>query len=133
MFPHERSLTRILSDKPFAVIGVNSDGVGNEVLEKNKEHSISWRSFTNGENGPDGPISDTWQVDGWPTIYLLDQHGVIRYQSVRGRDLDKAIEVLLKEMGVGVDLASIDHEAEDAKFLAREKSKREESKREKKN
>jgi len=96
---------------------MNSDGVGEEILEKNKTENISWRSFSNGENGPDGPISDEWQVNGWPTIYLLDQHGVIRYEGVRGSELDKAIEVLLKEMGVEVKLDGIDHEAEDAKAL----------------
>ena len=39
---------------------------------------------------------------------------MIRYKSVRGKSLDRAIEKLMAEMGETVALVDIDHAAEDA-------------------
>ena len=98
MFPHERELVERLKNKPFALIGVNSDKDLEECRKKNKAAKISWRSFWNGENGTRGPISKAWNVSSWPTIYVLDADGVIRFKNVRGKDIDKAVETLLAEM-----------------------------------
>ena len=78
MFPHERSLVRKLADKPFAIIGVNSDDDLDSIRKTTNEKSITWRSFWNGELGTGGPISKEWCVSSWPTTYLIDQDGVIR-------------------------------------------------------
>jgi len=43
-----------------------------------------------------GPISTEWNVEGWPTIYLIDHEGVIRHKNVRGAALDEALEVLVE-------------------------------------
>ncbi len=111
MYPHERSLVKQLSDKPFAIIGVNSDKDREQIQETVSEKNISWRSFWNGPEGTGGPISTEWRVSGWPTIYLLDENGIIRYKNVRGDDLDEAIVTLLAEMGHDVELG--DHEEEE--------------------
>ena len=98
MYPHERSLVKRLADKPFAIIGVNSDKDLEKLRTRLTEESISWRSFWNGPQGTGGPISSRWNVRAWPTIYVLDHQGVIRYKNVRGDALDAAIEELLAEM-----------------------------------
>ena len=41
--------------------------------------------------------SDAWQVDRFPTVYVLDSKGVIRYKGVRGQELEAAVEELLTE------------------------------------
>ena len=110
MYPHERSLVKQLADKPFALIGVNSDGDLDKLRETVKEKNITWRSFWNGPNGTGGPISTKWGVSGWPTIYVLDAKGVIRYKNVRGDAMDRALETLLAEAGAEV---SIVHEEEE--------------------
>ncbi len=100
MFPHERSLVEKYKNEPFAIVGINSD----EDLEKMKavraKENISWRSFWNGEKGTDGPISNEWNVTGWPTLYILDGKGVIRCKMVGGNEplIDKTVEELLAEM-----------------------------------
>ncbi len=104
MFPHERSLVKQLADKPFALIGVNSDK-DLEVIKKTvKEKNITWRSFWNGPEGTGGPISKAWNVTGWPTIYVMDAKGVIRYKGVRGEKMDEAVTALLAEMDVEVEI-----------------------------
>ncbi len=97
MYPHERSLVKELADKPFALIGVNSDTDLEELKPRLKEENITWRSFWNGAEGTRGNIAERWNVQSWPTIYVLDAEGVIRYKNVRGDDLDQAIETLIAE------------------------------------
>ena len=97
MYPHERSLVERLKDKPFALLGVNSDKDRDELKEVLKKEKISWRSFWNG-GSTDGPIAKTWNVHGWPTVYVMDPKGVIRFKNVRDQKLDDAVDQLLKEL-----------------------------------
>lgn len=97
MFPHERSLVQRRKDQPFALIGVNSDSSKETYFAGVKEHNITWRSFWNGPKGTAGPISAKWNVRSWPTIYVIDPKGVIRYKNVRGEKMDEAIDALLAE------------------------------------
>ena len=99
MYPHERSLVKRLANKPFALIGVNSDKDLAKLRPRLKEENISWRSFWNGPQGTSGPISAKWGVRGWPTIYILDHKGVIRFKGPRGEKMDEAVDQLLEEMG----------------------------------
>ena len=42
-----------------------------------------------------------FDVYGWPTIYVLDAQGVIRFKDVRGEEIDEAVDQLLKELEAG--------------------------------
>jgi hypothetical protein len=100
MFPHERSLVKRMADKPFALIGVNSDKDRADCKKKNEEQEITWRSFWNGEKGTQGPISKAWNVRGWPTLYIIDADGVIRHKylgSPGEKVLDEAIDALVEK------------------------------------
>jgi thioredoxin family protein len=97
MFPHERSLVKSYADRPFALVGVNSDRDLDKLKEANAKQSITWRSFWCGPKGTGGDIPTQWNVNGWPTIYLIDAEGKIRHKNLRGEALDKAIETLVKE------------------------------------
>ncbi len=99
MYPHERSLVKRLQNEPFALIGVNSDKDKSRLQRRLKEERITWRSFWNGPKGTHGPIASRWNVFGWPTIYVLDEKGVIRFKNPRGEEaLDKAVDHLLGEL-----------------------------------
>ena len=71
MYPHERSLVAEMQGKPFALIGVNSDTDKQRLAERIAAEKITWRSFWNGPDGTNGPISTAWRVTGWPTTVLL--------------------------------------------------------------
>jgi hypothetical protein len=105
MYQHERSLVKKMEGKPFALIGVNSDKDKVELKKAMEKENITWRSFWNGETGTSGPISTAWNVQGWPTLYILDQQGVIRHKYLgspdREEDLDDAIEKLIAEAAKG--------------------------------
>ena len=97
MYPHERSLVKRLEGQPFALLGVNSDADRKALKSVIKQEQITWRSWWNG-GSTNGPISRLYRVSGWPTIYVIDAKGVIRYKNVRGPAMDKAIDTLLREM-----------------------------------
>ncbi|MEZ5964669.1 MAG: hypothetical protein R3F56_12545 [Planctomycetota bacterium] len=78
-----------MQDKPFALIGVNSDSLA--IARKavaTKE--LNWRSFQN-ELASGGTISAQWQVDGWPTLVVLDRDMRINY---RGHSGDEALAMV---------------------------------------
>jgi len=105
MYPHERSLVKKLADKPFVLVGVNSDTDLKELELVLVKEQITWRSFWNGDKGTGGPISEEWRVHGWPTLYLLDHRGVIRHKwlGFPGEEvLDTAVEKLVKEAEAAV-------------------------------
>lgn len=97
MYPHERSLVKRLADKPFALLGINSDANRDELRKTMEKENITWRSWWDGGN-TNGPIAKKWNVHGWPTIYVLDDKGIIRFKNVRGDSMDRAVDTLLKEM-----------------------------------
>ncbi|HEX3148197.1 MAG TPA: TlpA disulfide reductase family protein [Gemmataceae bacterium] len=100
MYGHERSLVKKMVDKPFALVGVNSDKDRDALKPVLEEEKITWRSFWNGEKGTGGPISKEWNVRGWPTLYVIDHKGVIRHKYVGSpgdEKLDAAIEKLVAE------------------------------------
>jgi hypothetical protein len=99
MYPHERSLVTRLADKPFVIIGVNSDSDRDKLKETLKEEKITWRSFWNG-GSTSGPISTEWNVHGWPTLYLIDADGVIRHKFLGNpgdKVMDDFIDALVKK------------------------------------
>ena len=100
MYPHERSLVEKLKDKPFVILGVNSDKDREKPKKLAEAGTVTWRSFWNG-GSTGGPISTDWSVQGWPTVYLIDHKGVIRYKNPQAKGgekkLDEAIEKLVKE------------------------------------
>jgi len=97
MLPHERSLVADLKDKPFALIGVNSDPDLDMFHAEAKKNGVTWRSFWCGPKGAGGPIPTRWQISGWPSIFVLDHKGVIRFRDLRGDALTGAVELLLVE------------------------------------
>ena len=114
--PHERSLVKRMEGKPFAIVGVNSDKDRAAARKVCAEVGISWRSFWDG-GSTSGPIATRWSVQGWPTLYLIDGEGRIRYKGdyLRSisfrvakdgrleqiRSLDEAVNALMKEEADG--------------------------------
>lgn len=96
MLPHEKTLVKRLADKPFALIGINSDGPAEAVREILAREKITWRQVI--DESTEGKLATQWNVSGWPTIYVLDAKGVIRYREVRDKEMDEAVDKLLAEL-----------------------------------
>ena len=95
MVPDERRLVERMTGKAFAMIGVNADSERSKEMAVVANERITWPSFQDG--GRNGPIATAWCVHGWPTIYVLDPKGVIRYRNVQGPALAAAVDSLIHE------------------------------------
>jgi Thioredoxin-like len=79
MYPHERSLVKKMEGKPFVLLGVNSDGDQEKLHKRMAEEKITWRSrWDCGDTN--GPIANQFNVQGWPTLYVVDHRGIIRHK-----------------------------------------------------
>ncbi|HEV3117153.1 MAG TPA: TlpA disulfide reductase family protein [Gemmataceae bacterium] len=96
MYPHERSLVKKMEGKPFVLIGINSDPNKQALKQVIEKEKMTWRSFWDGGN-TQGPIASTWNVQGWPTLYVIDARGVIRDKSIGSKDFDHLLDTLVKE------------------------------------
>jgi peroxiredoxin len=99
MYPHERSLVKKLENKPFALLGINSDDTKETLKKTIAKEEMTWRSWFDG-GSTNGPIATKWNVSDWPTLYVLDHKGVICHKwsgSPGDKVLDEAIEKLVKE------------------------------------
>jgi hypothetical protein len=83
-----------MNGRPFALIGVNTDGDRELVKKLNEQNAITWRSFFDGST--QGPITKAWGVRAFPTMIVIDHEGRIAHKDLRGDELDAAIEVLVK-------------------------------------
>ncbi len=86
-----------LADKPFVLLGVNSDEDREALKRTMLEEQITWRSWWD-EGNIEGPIHTTWQIQERPAIHILDGKGVIRYKNIPSEQVDAAIDRLLAEL-----------------------------------
>jgi thiol-disulfide isomerase/thioredoxin len=100
MVPHERELVKRMRGRPFVLIGINANETDKRDKARKSAHDeqMNWPSFWDGVGGP---IQLRFNIDKFPTIYVLDPGGVIRYLDVRGKDLDRAVDALLLELETG--------------------------------
>ena len=97
MVPHERSLVEKLQGKPFALLGVNADSSKEECKKVIADNKINWRSWFDGSNGK---IVKQFNIQGFPTLYVMDHKGVIRHKWVGNpgdKVVEEAVEKLVKE------------------------------------
>ncbi len=87
--PAEKALIRRMEGKPFVFLGINGDEDVGRLKAQVREHGIPWDSWY--EGGPNGPISTRWNVLGWPTVYVLDRDGIIRFKGHREQDKIEAM------------------------------------------
>ena len=64
--------------------------------ERAADMEVNWRSAWEGSTG--GAIPLAWNIQYYPSTFVLDHEGRIRHRDLRGEDLDRAVEALLAEL-----------------------------------
>jgi thiol-disulfide isomerase/thioredoxin len=103
LVPVELALTERMKGRPFTMIGVNGDGILTDAQRAVAHEKMTWPSFWNGKGGAEGPVSSAWNVSGWPTVYVLDADGIIRfkfegYGEQTSNMLNGSVDVLMKDL-----------------------------------
>ena len=94
MIPEEREMVERHKEKPFVFVSVSADDEKKELEDFLKEEKMPW---THWWQGPDSTLMKTWNIRKFPTVYVIDAKGVIRFKDVRGKELDLAVKKLLDE------------------------------------
>jgi poly(3-hydroxybutyrate) depolymerase/peroxiredoxin len=97
LVPHERDLVAAFQVRPFDVVGVNCDDDIAKAREAVKRTKMSWRSFRDQVAGQ-RTITKDWRIVGYPALYLIDHHGIIRKKWVGAppvEELSHAVRVLV--------------------------------------
>lgn len=91
MYESTRGLVANVKDQPFAFLGVNVDPP-NTVQSLIDDKTVTWQNWV---EGPEGPIAKEWQIESYPTTFLLDGNGVIRFRDLRGPILSQMVKSLI--------------------------------------
>lgn len=102
-YPHQRTMLEELGEEPFAIVAVNSDKDPEEAKQAKIDNELLYPAWFDG-GGTKGPIATRWGVSGWPTVYILDHNGVIRFVGRRHEETQVAVQYLLDEMASEVDV-----------------------------
>jgi peroxiredoxin len=96
LVPHERELHARMKGKPFALLGVNAGDELEKARETVEKHEMDWQHVWDRGGTRTSPIQIAYNVQHWPTIFVLDRSGIIRYIDVHGHELDRAVDELLE-------------------------------------
>ena len=94
MIPHEREMVGRLKAEPFALVSISADEEKKTLTDFIAKTEMPWNHWWNGSSGG---ILEDWDVQFFPTIYVIDAKGLIRHKNLRGEELEKAVNALIQE------------------------------------
>ena len=94
--PTIRAIDRDFAAAGVVVVGINMDRSPGACADAVSSNDLTYAQVF---DGPDGPVSTLYRIDGIPMTYVLDREGVIRARGLRGASLYDAIVGLLAEDG----------------------------------
>jgi len=80
----------------FEIIGISLDSDRAALDKFIKTNGMTWPQFFDGRGWQNG-VAEKYRVRTIPATYLIDKQGKIRYRSLRGAELESAVEKLLAE------------------------------------
>jgi thiol-disulfide isomerase/thioredoxin len=97
MIPHSRELVKEMKGRPFALIGVSVDDDRETVVKFQKKTEMPWPHWWVGRKGK---AVELWDVEGYPTLVVIDHKGVVRHTYLGFGEKDKfnsEVEKLVEE------------------------------------
>ncbi|MCB8932643.1 MAG: redoxin family protein [Fimbriimonadaceae bacterium] len=93
--PHLKELNRRYKDQGLVLIGIHSDPDAAKMKAAVKENGLDYLIAQDGEK----KTMRAMHADSFPDYYLIDRSGKLRFADLANAELDRAVEVLLKEKG----------------------------------
>ena len=94
--PNVIRIHKKFNKKGFEIIGISLDSDGQALERFVKANGIEWPQYFDGK-GWQNDVAGKYRVRSIPATYLIDKKGKIRYRSLRGAELERAVELLLSE------------------------------------
>lgn len=94
--PFLREAFKEYGKKGFEIISVSLDEDRESLSSFISKESFQWKVIFSGK-GRNDPIAKIFGIDSIPSNFLVDRKGIMRYADLRGENLLKRIEELLKE------------------------------------
>ncbi len=94
MKPHLRQMAKSHERKPFVILEVNNDTDPAPVKERRKTEGNDWPCWW--DEDLTGPIGRAWNISRWPTVFVLDEKGVICFKDLPDGFLQEEVAKLLK-------------------------------------
>jgi hypothetical protein len=60
---------------------------------------MEWPSWWDGDETRSGPIQTDYDIQHWPSVFVIDAEGIIRAIDVHGPDLDATVDESLAKIG----------------------------------
>jgi thiol-disulfide isomerase/thioredoxin len=90
--PHGRQMVQEYKGRPFVALGVNND---DDPDEPRSSKVLALRCWADGKGGP---ITRSWGIEFFPTVFLIDHEGIIREKFVGDFSrLDEAVARLVRK------------------------------------
>lgn len=95
MFPQERALIERMRGRPFVMLGVDVQDDRDAALAMVQDGQVTWRNWFD----PAGCISQAYGVGVYPTIVLIDHHGIVQavYRGAPGPEMEEKLEALVRD------------------------------------
>jgi thiol-disulfide isomerase/thioredoxin len=95
LIPEQRQMIERLKNKPFALVGISMDDKKEALVKFLAKEEMSWPQWWVGGHSD---LAEDWNIEYFPTVYVIDARGLIRNVGVTGNDLEKEVTELLRTM-----------------------------------
>jgi thiol-disulfide isomerase/thioredoxin len=75
LIPQQREMAQRLKGRPFALVNINMDAKKETLTQFLAKENMPWRQWWVGDNSP---LAIDWNIEYYPTTYVVDARGVIR-------------------------------------------------------
>lgn len=89
--PRETAFVSSMKNRPFVWLGVNGDDDIGLLREAESSGSVNFKSW---HDGREGAIATQWNIWGFPSLFVIDHEGIIRFKSRGYVDLDIVIPLV---------------------------------------
>lgn len=101
--PGEKKLVESFKGQPVTFVGLNGDESREKALKFAKEKNLPWASLWGrgtAEGAKEMPV-DAWHIRAWPSYYVIDKAGVIRYKYCWDPKFDELEQAIRAALGSG--------------------------------
>jgi peroxiredoxin len=94
--PNVKRIYNKYNSRGFEIVGISLDSQLSQVRSYLSKNEVKWPQHFDGK-GWGNQVAQKYRISSIPATYLIDRQGKIRYKTLRGAALDKAVEQLVDE------------------------------------